>query len=150
MSATPTEDWGTALTTDQIATASPEAADRRSEEEPGRTTSGPESAMDTGAEAGTRADAEGEGTAQLLESQEIDAMTQRWQLIQVGFVDRPRDAVQEADALVAELMQRLARMFADERKQLEAQWAQGDEVSTEDLRVGLQRYRSFFHRLLAV
>jgi hypothetical protein len=60
-----------------------------------------------------------------------------------------RRAVQDADALVADLMQRLARMFASERGQLESRWAGGDDVSTEDLRRGLRRYRSFFERLLA-
>jgi hypothetical protein len=65
------------------------------------------------------------------------------------FVDEPEQAVQEADALVAELMQRLAAMFATERAELEKRWAGGHQVTTEDLRQGLRRYRSFFERLLA-
>jgi hypothetical protein len=73
----------------------------------------------------------------------------RWEEIQAGFVDEPRNAVQEADALVADLMQRLADSFASERQALEGQWDRGDEVSTEELRVALQRYRSFFDRLLS-
>ena len=73
----------------------------------------------------------------------------RWEQVQVSFVDEPRRAVEEADSLVAELMQRLADSFAQERKRLEGQWDKGDEVSTEDLRVALQRYRSFFTRLLS-
>ena len=73
----------------------------------------------------------------------------RWQGVQTGFVDEPREAVQRADALVAELMQRLAATFRDERESLEGQWSRGDDVSTEDLRVALQRYRSFFERLLS-
>ena len=73
----------------------------------------------------------------------------RWKDIQAEFVDEPRKAVQDADALVAELMQRLAQMFASEREQLESRWGGGDDVSTEDLRHGLRRYRSFFERLLA-
>ena len=68
--------------------------------------------------------------------------------MQVGFVDEPQRCVQEADALVGEVMQRLADSFARERRDLEAQWASGGEASTEDLRVALQRYRSFFNRLL--
>jgi hypothetical protein len=67
----------------------------------------------------------------------------------VTFVDDPRDAVENADALVAELMQRLADGFARERERLEGQWSRGEDVSTEDLRVVLQRYRSFFRRLLS-
>jgi hypothetical protein len=73
----------------------------------------------------------------------------RWQAIQVEFVDNPRESVERADALVAELMQNLARSFAEERERLEQQWDGGDDVSTEDLRVSLTRYRSFFDRLLA-
>jgi hypothetical protein len=73
----------------------------------------------------------------------------RWEQIQASFVDEPRRSVEEADTLVAELMQRLADSFAQERERLEGQWDRGDEVSTEDLRVALQRYRSFFARLLS-
>jgi hypothetical protein len=47
-------------------------------------------------------------------------------------------------------MQRLAKMFTDERSNLEHQWSAGSEVSTEDLRMALRRYRSFFERLLSV
>jgi len=87
--------------------------------------------------------------ASLLEDGELRGITMRWKDIQAEFVDEPQKAVQEADALVAELMQRLAVMFAAERAELENRWAGGDQVSTEDLRQGLRRYRSFFERLLA-
>ena len=76
-------------------------------------------------------------------------MTMRWKDIQAEFVDEPATAVREADALVAELMQRLATMFANERAELENRWAGGNQVSTEELRQGLRLYRSFFERLLA-
>ena len=71
------------------------------------------------------------------------------QEIQAGFVDEPRNSVARADALVADLMQQLAAGFAEERERLEAQWDRGTDVSTEDLRVALTRYRSFFERLLS-
>ena len=74
----------------------------------------------------------------------------RWHEIQSGFVDEPRPAVEKADQLVAELMQRLAQNFSEQRKNLEHQWEASDKVSTEDLRVALTRYRSFFERLLSV
>lgn len=93
--------------------------------------------------------ADPEPRASLLEDDELQSMTMRWKDIQAEFVDEPREAVQEADALVAELMQRLAAMFAGERAGLEERWAGGNQVSTEDLRQGLRRYRSFFERLLA-
>ena len=86
---------------------------------------------------------------QLLENQEMQRILGQWKDIQAEFVDEPRKAVQDADALVAELMQRLAQKFASEREQLESQWAGGEDVSTEDLRRGLRQYRSFFERLLA-
>ena len=74
----------------------------------------------------------------------------RWTDVQAGFVDEPRSSVEQADALVAEVMKRLADSFATERQGLEQQWQTGDEASTEDLRVALRRYRSFFDRLLSV
>jgi len=70
--------------------------------------------------------------------------------VQTGFVDEPRAAVEQADALVAEVMKRLADSFATERQALEQQWSRGDDVSTEELRLALRRYRSFFDRLLSV
>jgi hypothetical protein len=87
--------------------------------------------------------------ASLLERGELQSITTRWKDIQAEFVDEPKEAVQQADALVAELMQQLAVMFATERAELESRWAGGSQVSTEDLRQGLRRYRSFFERLLA-
>lgn len=86
----------------------------------------------------------------LFPRDESERFTDRWQEIQTSFVDRPRDAVADADALVADLMQRLATSFSQERERLEAQWDRGDDVSTEDLRIALTRYRSFFDRLLSV
>jgi hypothetical protein len=89
------------------------------------------------------------GHEPLLPSDQTERFTGRWQEIQTSFVDQPRDAVAEADALVADLMQRLAASFSQERERLEGQWNRGDDVSTEDLRIALTRYRSFFDRLLA-
>jgi hypothetical protein len=85
----------------------------------------------------------------LLGEDDAGRFRERWHAVQTSFVDEPRTSVEQADGLVAELMQRLAETFAEERGQLEAQWSRGEDVSTEDLRVALQRYRSFFERLLA-
>jgi len=87
--------------------------------------------------------------ASLLADGELQSMTMRWKDIQAEFVDEPSRAVKQADALVAELMQRLAAMFASERAGLEERLAGDRQVSTEDLRQGLRLYRSFFERLLA-
>jgi len=86
----------------------------------------------------------------LFADDELDRLRSRWKEVQTGFVDEPRKAVEEADGLVASAMKRLAEGFAEERSKLEQQWDQGDSISTEDLRVALQRYRTFFHRLLSV
>jgi len=85
----------------------------------------------------------------LLPADQSAGFTARWREIQTSFVDEPRTSVEQADALVAELMQRLAASFSDERQRLEEQWDSGDDVSTEELRVALTRYRSFFDRLLS-
>jgi hypothetical protein len=85
-----------------------------------------------------------------VENEDAAAYRTRWGGIQTGFVDEPRRAVQEADALVAEVMKRLAEIFADERRQLETQWERTDKVSTEELRIAMRKYRSFFERLLSV
>lgn len=88
--------------------------------------------------------------APLFNGDEGEGFRSRWEAIQTGFVDEPRTAVEQADALVAEVMKRLAEVFAGERTTLEQQWGRGDNVSTEELRIALKRYRSFFERLLSV
>ena len=90
------------------------------------------------------------GTAPLFPNHELEELRGRWNTVQTDFVDEPRRAVEQADGLVAAAMKRLAEVFAEERLKLEQQWDRGDNVSTEDLRIALQRYRSFFQRLLAV
>jgi hypothetical protein len=86
----------------------------------------------------------------LFPENEATNFRNRWTEIQAAFVDEPRRAVEQGDALVADVIKRLASSFADERSKLEGQWGRGDNVSTEDLRVALQRYRAFFDRLLSV
>jgi hypothetical protein len=89
-------------------------------------------------------------TAPLFPNNELEGLRHDWSAVQAAFVDEPRRAVEQADSLVASAMKRLAEVFAEERSKLEHQWDRGDNVSTEDLRIALQRYRSFFHRLLAI
>jgi hypothetical protein len=85
----------------------------------------------------------------LLEAAESDAFLQRWSDVQARFVDDPQGAVRDGDSLVAELMQALATSFARHKQGLEQQWSSGGEPGTEELRLALQQYRSFFQRLLA-
>jgi hypothetical protein len=91
-----------------------------------------------------------ERNAALFPGTEAETFHSRWSDIQAGFVDEPRRAVEQADSLVAEVMQRLAQVFADERGRLEGQWDRGEDTDTEALRQALRRYRSFFDRLLAL
>ncbi len=87
-------------------------------------------------------------SAALLNRDVSEQLRTRWNEIQGTFVDEPRAAVQQADELVSEVIEQITQMFASEHSTLEGQWKQGNEVSTEDLRKALQRYRSFFNRLV--
>jgi hypothetical protein len=91
-----------------------------------------------------------EAPGPLLPQDFVQDLRTRWDRVQTGFVDEPRNAVQEADELVAQAIKRLAESFADERNKLEQQWGRGDDVNTEDLRISLRKYRSFFQRLLSI
>ncbi len=125
-----------------VSTADIAATERRGG--PGGTAMAPEAPM-------TRPKAQtNEPAAPLFAEHEVTDMRSRWDGIQTGFVDEPRKAVEQADQLVASTIKRLAEVFADERKKLETQWDRQGNVSTEDLRLALQRYRSFFSRLLSV
>ena len=86
----------------------------------------------------------------LFHDEEGRGFRTRWDAIQTGFVDQPRAAVEQADALVVEMLKRLTDGFGNERAKLESQWTRGQDVSTEDLRIALKRYRSFFERLLSI
>lgn len=90
----------------------------------------------------------GGDTEPLLGTEETEGYRRSWSDIQGRFVDDPQDAVRSADTLVAEVMQALAGTFSERKQGLEAQWDRGEQVATEDLRVALQQYRSFFNRLL--
>ncbi|MER6442502.1 hypothetical protein ABT275_40255 [Streptomyces sp. NPDC001185] len=114
-------------------------------------------ADDRSAATGTRATGTGDRAGgagdeddvpQLLGPQDEEAFRARWQEVQSQFVDDPREAVHTADALVADVMQRLAATFADHKQELEGQWNRGEQADTENLRLALRHYRSFFNRLL--
>lgn len=87
---------------------------------------------------------------QLFDDSELQSFRGRWEQVQGEFVDEPRDSVRKADDLVSDLVERLTSGFAETRAGLEEQWNKGEEASTEDLRVALTRYRTFFQRLLKV
>ena len=95
------------------------------------------------------AQADDDERAPLLPGDEAERFRRRWEDLQTGFVDQPRQTVEEANKLVGALMQQLTAGFSEERSSLESQWDSGEDVSTEDLRVALTRYRSFFNRLLS-
>lgn len=85
----------------------------------------------------------------LFSASDAERYRGQWTSVQGEFVDQPREAVEQADRLVADLMQSLAAQFSETRTRLERQWNDSDDVSTEDLRVAMTRYRSFFERLLS-
>jgi hypothetical protein len=90
------------------------------------------------------------GHAPLFQENELSDLRGKWHRIQGDFIDDPRAVVQQADELVAATMKRLAEVFSEERAKMEQEWSRGEQVSTEDLRQALRRYRSFFDRLLTV
>ena len=104
--------------------------------------------MDTSRE--ERAGADKSRGAALFHDEEALGFRSRWDAIQTGFVDEPRAAVEQADALVAQVVARVVQVFGEQRTTLERQWDRDRDISTEDLRVALTRYRAFFDRLLSV
>ena len=127
-----------ALTTASLAKAAQAGADTGES-----TRSFAERATDGGEKAG-------EATEPLFAGEETARMRKEWDSIQASFVDEPRQAVERADRLVATAIRRLAEVFAEEKAGLEGQWDRGGDVSTEDFRQALRRYRSFFGRVLSV
>ncbi len=102
------------------------------------------------ADAQTQERVQGEPLAALFTPDVAGDFQSRWDAVQIGFVDDPGDAVRKADELVAQVMKSLAESFANERQRIESQLGQSDSESTENMRLALRRYRSFFHRLLAL
>ena len=86
----------------------------------------------------------------LFTTDDATSYRDEWRTLQADFVDDPREAVQRADELVAQVIQSLATTFAEHKRSLEGQWQEGEQVETEELRQALKRYRSFFDRLLSV
>ncbi|ELP70531.1 hypothetical protein ACKI1I_37055 [Streptomyces turgidiscabies] len=149
---------GTADTSAEVPTFPGEStstpSDRAEDEPEGAGGSGTQDDMmepDSGAprhQAEDRGDRAEDEAPQLLTPEDEEGFRTRWQEVQNEFVDDPRDAVHTADALVAEVMQKLAATFADHKQELEGQWNRGEQANTEDLRLALRHYRSFFNRLL--
>lgn len=95
-------------------------------------------------------EAKGDGATPLFATNDAEGYRARWQDVQARFVDAPRESVEAADTLVAEVIKQLATVFADQQKELEAAIQRDGKLSTEEFRIALQRYRSFFDRLLSV
>ncbi|MET9452179.1 hypothetical protein [Streptomyces cinerochromogenes] len=140
----PGEGTGTRTESDTSVTGGAEAPDEPLAETSADTSGTAQAPAATGAP-GTSEDE----VPQLLTDDDERDFRDRWQAIQNRFVDDPREAVHDADALVADVMQTLASTFAQHKKDLESQWGEGEKVDTEELRGALRRYRSFFNRLLS-
>lgn len=110
----------------------------------------PERAQVPDTRGANQAEAPTEDNTLLFADEHRSGLHSRWNDVQAAFVDDPKESVQKADNLVAEVVDELTASFADTRSRLEAQWSRGEEASTEDLRVALTRYRDFFNRLLSV
>ncbi|MEU9991504.1 hypothetical protein AB0E10_32820 [Streptomyces sp. NPDC048045] len=131
-------------------TATPPTQSPAEERDGGRSAAGSDARAGAteAAPAPDTSDTSADEAPQLLTEDEDQGFRDRWQQTQNKFVDDPREAVHDADTLVADVMQTLATTFAQHKKDLEDQWGQGEQVDTEELRRALRRYRSFFNRLL--
>ncbi|MDT5015140.1 MAG: hypothetical protein QOD39_1300 [Mycobacterium sp.] len=107
-------------------------------------------AISTAQPESSRAGTEPSTDESLLAEDDLSGLRSRWDDVQTAFVDDPAECVSKADELVAEVVDQLTAGFSETRSRLEAQWARGEDASTEDLRLALRRYREFFQRLLAV
>jgi hypothetical protein len=126
--------------------------DRRDDRQavPVDTRQAPQQAMPSPGQAMPAGAHEAEQLAALFPTDVAADFRHRWDSVQIGFVDDPRQAVQKADELVADVMKTLASSFADQRSRLEKGLTQGNQANTEDLRMALHAYRSFFQRLLSL
>jgi hypothetical protein len=150
-----THDQHTDTTTPVPATDRPQSeGSERVETDQAATQAGPVTTADESAEPSAQpskpsAAVEKPEDSSLLADNDLPGLRSRWDDVQASFVDDPRACVQKADTLVADVVQQLTAGFSDARSRLEAQWARGEEASTEELRQALKRYRVFFERLLA-
>jgi hypothetical protein len=144
---TPTTSEGNRLSTADLVNAA-----RAPAAEPAATTLDDRSQPSDGAALdATSRDGERETLVELFTPDVASGFRSRWDAIQIGFVDDPNSAVRQADELVAQVMARLAETFAKERSELEGVVGRDDGMaSTENLRMALRRYRSFFQRLLSL
>jgi hypothetical protein len=130
--------------TDHSAETSP------TESEPLTTADEPSAARSEPSQMATEPSSEPSTERSLFADNDLSGLRSRWDDVQAAFVDDPKECVHKADTLVAEVVEQLTTGFSDARSRLEAQWARGENASTEDLRVALKRYRDFFQRLLSV
>jgi hypothetical protein len=128
----------------------PSADSPREENEPLTTGDEPPTARSEPSQMETEPSSEPSTERSLLADNDLSGLRSRWDDVQTAFVDNPKECVQKADTLVAEVVEQLTTGLSEARSRLEAQWARGEKASTEDLRVALKRYRDFFQRLLSV
>jgi hypothetical protein len=107
----------------------------------------PAAAADTRDASGETAAATDTQAASLLGSLDTADIRNRFLDIQAGFVDEPRQAVEEAGRFVDDLLRQVADALHAQRGQLAGPTA---EASTEDLRLALRSYRQFVDRLLGL
>jgi hypothetical protein len=136
------------LSTADLASAGRQDADTDTTTSPAGSGGDVEAPAESGGDVETPAQSGGDvETPALIDEEKVTGFRDRWQNVQTGFVDDPKQAVRQADELVAAVISALATTFAEHKSELEGQWQQG-EPATEELRIALRRYRSFFDQLL--
>jgi hypothetical protein len=139
-----------AVATDAVTNQTPPSAAHSEPSTPLPESAIADSEAPAGMTEGSTAQTESPTQRSLFADDELAGLRARWDNVQAGFVDDPKECVHKADGLVSDVVDQLTIGFAETRSRLEEQWARGEQASTEDLRLALRRYRDFFERLLAV
>ncbi|MDO3702179.1 hypothetical protein Q3W71_10875 [Micromonospora sp. C28SCA-DRY-2] len=107
-------------------------------------TASPEAGAAIGGQPATTVPAE---PATLFEADVAQRFRDRWRDVQLRFVDDPRAAAGEAQALVDEAIQALASALSAQKSRLGA-WQDAGSADTEQLRMAVRQYRDFLDRVL--
>jgi hypothetical protein len=83
---------------------------------------------------------------ELFPSTDVDGFRQRWDALQASFVDDPKGAASQAEALIGELVDRVGRRHQELRDEIGRNGDSGD--ATESNRIAIRRYRAFFRSLV--
>jgi len=91
-----------------------------------------------------------EASTSFLSQTEAQSFRSRWEGVQFGFVDDPKQSVEQAIHLIGDTVKQLTESLDAERQKIGQPLQRVDMPSTEDLRLILRRYRSLFERLVSI